>query len=75
MYRFPVKIEQRSGTFIVIVPAEHAKQELEREVSQLGRLERPSNARTNQLEREEFEHKLAGAVVATLRKSGPYNTD
>jgi hypothetical protein len=60
---------------VLLKVVEHAMQELEREVSRLGRLERPGNARTSQLEREEFEHQFAGAVVAALRKAGPYDTD
>ena len=53
----------------------HAMPLLEREASQIGKLKRPSNARTSQLEREEFERKLAAAVVAAFRKNPPFDAD
>jgi hypothetical protein len=60
---------------VILKAVAHAMPVLEREVSQLGKLRRPSNARTSQLEREEFERKLASAVVAALRKSRPFEAD
>jgi hypothetical protein len=63
-----------SHLFRVLLKAvAHAMPEIEREVAQLGKLKRPSNARTNQVEREEFERKLAAAVVSAFRKCRPFD--
>jgi hypothetical protein len=60
---------------VLLKTVEHVMPELKGEVSQLGKLKRPSNARTNQLEREEFERTLAAAVVSAFRKCRPFVAD
>lgn len=45
--------------------------ELEREASRIGPLRRPSNARGRQAEREEYERRLAAALLAGLRAGRP----
>jgi hypothetical protein len=40
---------------------------LEREAAKLGKLKRPSNARGNEAEREEYEERLAEAVHSAIR--------
>jgi hypothetical protein len=60
---------------VILKAVAHAMPVLEREVSQLGKLKRPSNARTSQLEREEFERKLAAAVVSAFRKCRPFGAE
>ena len=60
---------------VILKAVAHAMPVLEREVSQLGKLKRPSNARTSQLEREEFERKLAAVLVAAFRKAPPFEAD
>ena len=57
---------------VILKAVAHAMPVLEREVLQIGKLKRPSNARTSQLEREEFERKLAAVLVSAFRKSPPY---
>jgi hypothetical protein len=51
----------------------HAMPQLEIEVSKLGKLKRPSNAREGQAAREEYERTIAAAVVAALRSSPPFD--
>jgi hypothetical protein len=60
---------------VLLKSVAHAMPMLEREVSQLGKLKPPSNARASQLEREEFERKLAAAVVSAFRKCPPFDAD
>jgi hypothetical protein len=57
---------------VILKAVAHAMPVLEREVLQIGKLKRPSNARTSQLEREEFERKLAAVVVSAFRKAPPF---
>ena len=57
---------------VILKAVAHAMPVLEREVLQIGKLKRPSNARTSQLEREEFERKLAAVLVSAFRKSPPF---
>jgi hypothetical protein len=52
----------------------HAMPELEREASEIGKLERPSNARGNEAEREEYEQRLAEAVLSALRTCPPFES-
>jgi hypothetical protein len=54
---------------------EHAMPEIEREASLLGKLKRPSNARENQAEREEFEQKIAEALATALQSCPPLALD
>jgi hypothetical protein len=50
--------------------------EIEREASRLrGTLKRPSNARENQADREEYELKLAIAIAAALKSAPPPGLD
>ena len=58
---------------VILKAVAHAMPVLEREVLQIGKLKRPSNARTSQLEREEFERKLAAVLVSAFRKSPPFD--
>jgi hypothetical protein len=57
---------------VILKAVAHAMPVLEREVLQIGKLKRPSNARASQLDREEFERKLAAVLVSAFRKSPPY---
>lgn len=49
----------------------HAMPDLEREAGRIGRLPRPSNARGKEPDREEYEAKLASALLAALRACPP----
>jgi hypothetical protein len=60
---------------VVLKVVEHAMPEIEREASRLGKLKRPSNARENQAEREEFEQRIAEAVAAALHTCPPLALD
>ena len=60
---------------VVLKIVEHAMPEIEREASRLGKLKRPSNARENQPEREEFEQKIAEALATALHSCPPLALD
>jgi hypothetical protein len=49
----------------------HAMPELEREIAKIGELKRPSNARGNEAQREEYEQTLAEVVHVALRSCPP----
>ena len=51
----------------VLKTVQLAMPELEREAAKLGKLKRPSNARGNEAEREEYEERLAEAVHSAIR--------
>src|SRR6516162_5590596 len=57
---------------VILKAVAHSMPVLEKEVLQIGKLKRPSNARASQLDREEFERKLAAVLVSAFRKSPPY---
>ena len=49
----------------------HAMPEVEKQAWQTGKLRRPSNARGNEAEREEYERRLAVSLLAGLRACRP----
>jgi hypothetical protein len=51
--------------------AAEALPEIEKEAARLGRMKRPSNARGNESERDEFERRLAQALLAALARGEP----
>lgn len=51
----------------VLKTVQLAMPELEREAAKLGKLKRPSNARGNEVEREEYEERLAEALHSALQ--------
>lgn len=52
---------------ILLKAIAHAKPQLEDVSLQIGKLKRPSNAKESQPEREEYEQKLAAAVVTAIQ--------
>jgi hypothetical protein len=52
---------------VVLKTVQLAMTELEREAAKLGKLKRPSNARGNEAERDEYEEKLAEVVHSAIR--------
>lgn len=52
---------------VVLKTVQLAMPELEREAAKLGKLKRPSNARGNEAEREEYEGRLAEVVHSAIR--------
>src|SRR4051794_11818936 len=51
---------------------QHALPEIEREAAALGPLKRPRNASGQEAERDEFEARLAAALLSGLRSSRPF---
>ena len=49
--------------------------DIEREVSELGQLERPANARESQADREAYEQQIALAVAAAIKTAPPPGLD
>jgi hypothetical protein len=49
--------------------------DIEREVSELGKLKRPANTRESQVDREEYEQQIAQAVAAALKTAPPPGMD
>jgi len=60
---------------VLLKVIEHAMPEIEREVSRLGKLDRPGNAAEARAEREEFEKLIAEAVGAALHSCPPLGID
>ncbi len=56
---------------VILKAVGHALPEIEKEVSKLEGLKRPSNARGNEAEREEYEHRLASAILLGIQASKP----
>jgi hypothetical protein len=71
--------EQATGTRLtnshvlraILRALELAMPELEREAARLGPLKRPSNAKGNEADRDEFEQRLAACLHAGLRACPP----
>jgi hypothetical protein len=55
---------------VLLKTVEHALPELEKEASRIGRLKRPSNAKGHEADREEYERRLAQALLVAIRKCG-----
>jgi hypothetical protein len=60
---------------VVLKVIEHAMPQIQSEALRLGKLKRPSNARENQAQREEYEQKMAEALGAALRSCPPLGSD
>lgn len=56
---------------VVLKTVQLAMPVLEREAAKLGKLKRPSNARGNEAEREEYEERLAEVVHSAFRSTTP----
>lgn len=54
---------------VLLKAVAHAMPEIKKEAYKVGKLKRPSNSRSGQAEREEYERALANVVVAAIQNS------